>query len=316
MKRQDPELRLVLVGDGPAAHRCDSATPRGVFAGMRHRRRSCRALRLRRSVLVPEHHGDLWQRYVGGDGERPGVVALTTMLPRASISCMARAGCWPPSEMRSAFERIGGELVRRMLRADPYAGRQREVRGRAHRLGERERRVCRCAGALRGTSARGSIAATIDTSISARCTVRIRSCGPDIRLNHRPKPPGGVMSAYLISTIEITDPAGYEEYRKLVAPALQQVRRQVPRSRRQDRLPGRAVEAQTRRGGRVREHGKGARVQRFSRLCQGEGHPPEDFDQQRARRRGRLSLIAQCWLNCEALNVRREIMCYTCNLSR
>ena len=30
------------------------------------------------------------------------------------------------------------------------------------------------------------------------------------------------MSAYLISTIEITDPAGYEEYRKLVAPALQQ----------------------------------------------------------------------------------------------
>ena len=30
------------------------------------------------------------------------------------------------------------------------------------------------------------------------------------------------MYAYLISTIEITDPAGYEEYRKLVAPALQQ----------------------------------------------------------------------------------------------
>ena len=30
------------------------------------------------------------------------------------------------------------------------------------------------------------------------------------------------MSAYLISTIEITDPAGYEEYRELVAPALQQ----------------------------------------------------------------------------------------------
>ncbi|MCW5621836.1 MAG: DUF1330 domain-containing protein [Burkholderiales bacterium] len=30
------------------------------------------------------------------------------------------------------------------------------------------------------------------------------------------------MPAYLISTIEITDPAGYEEYRKLVAPALQQ----------------------------------------------------------------------------------------------
>jgi uncharacterized protein (DUF1330 family) len=29
------------------------------------------------------------------------------------------------------------------------------------------------------------------------------------------------MPAYLISTIEITDPAGYEEYRKLVAPALQ-----------------------------------------------------------------------------------------------
>jgi uncharacterized protein (DUF1330 family) len=28
------------------------------------------------------------------------------------------------------------------------------------------------------------------------------------------------MPAYLISTIEITDPAGYEEYRKLVAPAL------------------------------------------------------------------------------------------------
>jgi uncharacterized protein (DUF1330 family) len=30
------------------------------------------------------------------------------------------------------------------------------------------------------------------------------------------------MPAYLISTIEITDPAGYEEYRKLVAPVLQQ----------------------------------------------------------------------------------------------
>ncbi len=30
------------------------------------------------------------------------------------------------------------------------------------------------------------------------------------------------MPAYLISTIEITDPAGYEEYRKRVAPALQQ----------------------------------------------------------------------------------------------
>ena len=30
------------------------------------------------------------------------------------------------------------------------------------------------------------------------------------------------MSAYLISTIEITDPAGDEKYRKLVAPALQQ----------------------------------------------------------------------------------------------
>jgi len=29
------------------------------------------------------------------------------------------------------------------------------------------------------------------------------------------------MPAYLISTIEITDPAGYEEYRKLVAPVLQ-----------------------------------------------------------------------------------------------
>ncbi|HZR03723.1 MAG TPA: DUF1330 domain-containing protein [Burkholderiales bacterium] len=29
------------------------------------------------------------------------------------------------------------------------------------------------------------------------------------------------MAAYLISTIEITDPAGYEEYRKLVGPALQ-----------------------------------------------------------------------------------------------
>jgi uncharacterized protein (DUF1330 family) len=28
------------------------------------------------------------------------------------------------------------------------------------------------------------------------------------------------MPAYLISTIEITDPAGYEEYRKLVGPAL------------------------------------------------------------------------------------------------
>jgi uncharacterized protein (DUF1330 family) len=30
------------------------------------------------------------------------------------------------------------------------------------------------------------------------------------------------MPAFLISTIEITDPAGYEEYRKLVAPVLQQ----------------------------------------------------------------------------------------------
>jgi uncharacterized protein (DUF1330 family) len=29
------------------------------------------------------------------------------------------------------------------------------------------------------------------------------------------------MPAYLISTIEITNPAGYEEYRKLVAPVLQ-----------------------------------------------------------------------------------------------
>lgn len=29
------------------------------------------------------------------------------------------------------------------------------------------------------------------------------------------------MPAYLISTIEITDPAGYDEYRKLVAPTLQ-----------------------------------------------------------------------------------------------
>lgn len=29
------------------------------------------------------------------------------------------------------------------------------------------------------------------------------------------------MAALLISTIEITDPAGYEEYRKLVAPVLQ-----------------------------------------------------------------------------------------------
>ena len=29
------------------------------------------------------------------------------------------------------------------------------------------------------------------------------------------------MPAYLISTIEITDPTGYEEYRKLVAPVLQ-----------------------------------------------------------------------------------------------
>jgi uncharacterized protein (DUF1330 family) len=29
------------------------------------------------------------------------------------------------------------------------------------------------------------------------------------------------MPAYLISTIEITDPAGYEEYRKQVGPALQ-----------------------------------------------------------------------------------------------
>jgi uncharacterized protein (DUF1330 family) len=28
------------------------------------------------------------------------------------------------------------------------------------------------------------------------------------------------MPAYLISTIEITDPAGYEEYKKLVPPAL------------------------------------------------------------------------------------------------
>ena len=30
------------------------------------------------------------------------------------------------------------------------------------------------------------------------------------------------MPAYLISTIEVTDPAGYEEYRKLVAPVLAQ----------------------------------------------------------------------------------------------
>lgn len=30
------------------------------------------------------------------------------------------------------------------------------------------------------------------------------------------------MPAYLISTIEITDPAGYEDYRKLVGPALAQ----------------------------------------------------------------------------------------------
>ncbi len=30
------------------------------------------------------------------------------------------------------------------------------------------------------------------------------------------------MPAYLISTIDIHDPAGYEEYRKLVAPALKQ----------------------------------------------------------------------------------------------
>lgn len=30
------------------------------------------------------------------------------------------------------------------------------------------------------------------------------------------------MAAVLISTIEITDPAGYEEYRKLVAPVLAQ----------------------------------------------------------------------------------------------
>ena len=29
------------------------------------------------------------------------------------------------------------------------------------------------------------------------------------------------MPAYLISTIEITDPAGYEDYRRLVAPLLQ-----------------------------------------------------------------------------------------------
>ena len=29
------------------------------------------------------------------------------------------------------------------------------------------------------------------------------------------------MPAYLISTIDITDPAGYEEYRKMVAPVLQ-----------------------------------------------------------------------------------------------
>jgi uncharacterized protein (DUF1330 family) len=28
------------------------------------------------------------------------------------------------------------------------------------------------------------------------------------------------MPAYLISTIEVTDPAGYEEYRRLVAPVL------------------------------------------------------------------------------------------------
>lgn len=30
------------------------------------------------------------------------------------------------------------------------------------------------------------------------------------------------MAAYLISTIDITDPQSYEEYRKLVAPVLQQ----------------------------------------------------------------------------------------------
>ena len=44
------------------------------------------------------------------------------------------------------------------------------------------------------------------------------------------------MSTYLISTIDVHDPAGYEEYKKLVPPRTGQVRRSVCRARGRDRI--------------------------------------------------------------------------------
>ena len=106
MRAHRPDLKLVLVGDGPMAEALTPAQRR-----LRHRRppgerRALGALRLGRHLPVPEHHRDLRQRHAGGDGERPGHRRLRlrrgaraparTSAPR----CSRRSTTAPPSSPR------------------------------------------------------------------------------------------------------------------------------------------------------------------------------------------------------------------------
>ncbi len=75
MRAAHPELRLVIVGDGPS-RRYLSAACRRLTSPASSPRAAGSPLRQRRPLPVSLAVGNLGQRAAGGDGQRPGVVAF------------------------------------------------------------------------------------------------------------------------------------------------------------------------------------------------------------------------------------------------
>src|SRR5271170_7976890 len=74
-------------------------------------------------------------------------------------------------------------------------------------------------GCARSAARRPVTAAATPRRPATKCGFRTRRTTPSIRRSRdRIRAQGTTMAAYLIAHIEITEPAGYEEYRKRVPP--------------------------------------------------------------------------------------------------
>lgn len=95
------------------------------------------------------------------------------------------------------------------------------------------------------------------------------------------------MAAYVIANIKVTDPAGYEGYKKLAGAAIEACGgRYLLRGGKTDVLEG---EWHPHGGARVRQRREGARVMEFNSIRGRKKYPAEHCDKQRNRGRGDLT---------------------------